>query len=215
MIELQDVSVTFQKQGGMRDVLRNVSATFEPRVNTGILATRGAGKTTLIRLLTRLQAPHSGRIVHSGSVSWPMTTNRTLLRTVSVRKNISFIASLYRSPVTELIQRVDMLAGLGPMLDSTIAELPREVAAAATYCMCLALGFDYYCTDEGPFIGSPEFRKRAAIYLEKMRYKRSLIIATRHPAIIREHCDVAYILHAGTLRRYDDPKEAIRDFKRL
>jgi len=215
MIELQDVSIQFQRNGGSRDVLRNVTTTFEPRVNTGILAHRGAGKSTLIRLLTRLMAPHAGRIVHSGSVSWPMTSQRTLLRTVSVRKNISFVASLYRSPPTELISRVDMLAGLGPMLDSRIAELPREVAAAATYCMCLALGFDYYCADESLFVGSPEFRKRAAIYLEKMRYKRSLIIATRHPAIIREHCDVAYILHAGTLRRYDDPKEAIRDFKKL
>jgi capsular polysaccharide transport system ATP-binding protein len=215
MIRLDGVTVRYRRSSGAHPVLENVSAAFEPRRNTGILGQRGTGKSTLIKLLGRLTRPDGGRVMHDGSVSWPLTSQRTFLMTVSIRKNIRFIAKLYRSHAPELIRLVDRMAGLGTMLDTPIRDLPREVRARATYSLCLALGFDYYIADEALFIGDPEFREGCRFYLQRMRHRRALIIATGHPNIIREHCDVVYILHAATLRRFDDTREAIRAFRAL
>jgi capsular polysaccharide transport system ATP-binding protein len=215
MIRFEGVSICYQHSGGPRVVLDDVRAIFEPRRNFAILAPRGAGKSTVIKLIGGLTRPDAGRILRDGSVSWPIASQRTFLRTVSVRNNIRFIASLYRSYAPDLIRQVDRMAGLGTLLDTPVVELPRELRVRATYSLCLALGFDYYIADDALFIGDQEFRSGCRFYLQRMRHRRSLIVATSHPNIAREFCDVVYLLTAATLRRFDDPREAIRAFRSL
>jgi ABC-type multidrug transport system fused ATPase/permease subunit len=58
--------VCFRYDQGDRQVLQNVSATIERGRMTAVVGPSGAGKTTLIGLLTRLYDPQSGRILVDG-----------------------------------------------------------------------------------------------------------------------------------------------------
>ena len=62
-LELQEVSFGYERG---RPVLRDVSMSVPPGTNVGIAGTTGAGKTTLISLLTRFYDPTSGRILLDG-----------------------------------------------------------------------------------------------------------------------------------------------------
>jgi putative ABC transport system ATP-binding protein len=62
-VEFDDV--TFAYPGG-EPVLREVSLTIAPRTKVAVVGETGSGKTTLAKLLTRLQDPGSGRVLLDG-----------------------------------------------------------------------------------------------------------------------------------------------------
>ena len=63
-IEFKNVS--FRYPGGQRDVLKNINLTIRPGETAVLVGLNGAGKTTFIKLLTRLYDPTSGEILLDG-----------------------------------------------------------------------------------------------------------------------------------------------------
>jgi ABC-type multidrug transport system fused ATPase/permease subunit len=59
-------NVSFRYPGTERDVIKNVSLTFNAGDTVVLVGLNGAGKTTLIKLLTRLYDPTEGRILLDG-----------------------------------------------------------------------------------------------------------------------------------------------------
>ena len=73
MIELKNVSKTFDSGTGEVDALKNVSLTIRDGDIYGIIGMSGAGKSTLVRCINLLEKPSSGEM-HSESPS--KSTNR-------------------------------------------------------------------------------------------------------------------------------------------
>jgi hlyB/msbA family ABC transporter len=68
-VELQEIvfdDVTFQYPGRTEAALLNFSATFSPGRTVALVGENGAGKSTIVKLLTRLYEPTSGRILLGG-----------------------------------------------------------------------------------------------------------------------------------------------------
>ena len=73
MIELSRICKSYSLPHGKRkDVLRDVSITFRPGVNMGILGLNGQGKSTLIRIISGSERPDSGTVTRRSRVSWPI-----------------------------------------------------------------------------------------------------------------------------------------------
>ena len=63
IVRVEGITKTF---GGTVNALGNVTLEFEPGIIYGLLGPYGAGKTTLIRVLTTLLRPDSGRAEVAG-----------------------------------------------------------------------------------------------------------------------------------------------------
>ena len=73
MIELSHIYKSYRlPHGKVKEVLYDVSITFRPGVNMGILGLNGQGKSTLIRIISGTERPDKGTIVRKGRVSWPI-----------------------------------------------------------------------------------------------------------------------------------------------
>ena len=66
MIELKNVSKTFDSGTGEVDALKNVSLTIEDGDIYGIIGMSGAGKSTLVRCINLLERPTSGEVIVNG-----------------------------------------------------------------------------------------------------------------------------------------------------
>lgn len=62
-IELKDVAFSYD---GTRDVLQDVSLTFEKGKNVAIVGANGSGKSTMLKLLTGMYRPSRGEIYYNG-----------------------------------------------------------------------------------------------------------------------------------------------------
>ena len=66
MIELKNVSKTFDSGTGEVDALRNVSLTIQDGDIYGIIGMSGAGKSTLVRCINLLERPTDGEVIVNG-----------------------------------------------------------------------------------------------------------------------------------------------------
>ncbi|MDO5044551.1 MAG: ATP-binding cassette domain-containing protein [Coriobacteriia bacterium] len=66
MIEVKDLSKTFDLKHSQHEALQNVNLTIENGDIYGIIGMSGAGKSTLVRCLNLLEKPSSGKIIVDG-----------------------------------------------------------------------------------------------------------------------------------------------------
>ena len=67
MIELKNISKTFQTPRGTKTLLSDFSLTVNDGVFLGISGESGAGKSTLLSIITGLQKPSSGKVLIDGT----------------------------------------------------------------------------------------------------------------------------------------------------
>ena len=87
MIELKNVSKTFESQNFSVEAVKNVSLTIEDGDIFGIIGLSGAGKSTLVRCINLLEKPTSGSVLIDG-VDITSLSKKELLNT---RHSISMI----------------------------------------------------------------------------------------------------------------------------
>ena len=66
MIELQNISKTFESADGAVEALRDVSLTIRDGDIYGVIGMSGAGKSTLVRCINLLERPSSGTVLIDG-----------------------------------------------------------------------------------------------------------------------------------------------------
>lgn len=66
MIELHNISKTFEGTGGKVDALHNINLTIEDGDIYGIIGMSGAGKSTLVRCINMLERPTGGEVIIDG-----------------------------------------------------------------------------------------------------------------------------------------------------
>lgn len=67
MIELKNISKTFQTPRGTKSVLSDFSLTVNDGTFLGVSGESGAGKSTLLSIITGLQKPSSGKVLIDGT----------------------------------------------------------------------------------------------------------------------------------------------------
>jgi ATPase subunit of ABC transporter with duplicated ATPase domains len=94
VVDLVDVSVTFDGAEGPREVLRGVTWLLGPGERTGILGANGAGKSTLLGLITGAVAPTSGRVKRGKTV-----------RVAALSQDLAKLADVADERVTDVVAR--------------------------------------------------------------------------------------------------------------
>ena len=87
VIEIKNLSKTYQSAAGEITALRDISLTINDGEIFGIIGLSGAGKSTLVRCINYLEKPTSGQVIVDGQDLGKLS-NKELLKT---RQNIGMI----------------------------------------------------------------------------------------------------------------------------
>lgn len=119
-LELQGVDLA---RGG-RAVLEAVSARFERERVTGVCGPSGAGKTSLLRCLNRLEEPHAGRVTIDD-------TDVRALPPIELRRRVGMI---FQTPVLfEGGVRANLTYGLDGIDDDVLAHSLESAGLSASF----------------------------------------------------------------------------------
>lgn len=208
MIELVDVSKDYHTRQGRRRVLDTINLQVRNGEKIGILGRNGAGKSTMIRMISGAELPTEGKIRRNMSVSWPLAFGGAFQGSLTGMDNLRFICRVYGADPKAAEPFVQEFSELGYYLREPVKSYSAGMRARLAFAISMAIEFDCFLIDEIVAVGDSRFHDKCHHELFERRRDRALIIVSHDSGYIREHCDRAAVLVQGKLHTFNDIEDA-------
>jgi len=215
MIRLERVWKSYPTSNGVKHILKDVSIEFPSGRSVGILGMNGTGKSTLVRILGAAEPPDKGKVIRDVRVSWPLGYSGGFQSDLTGRENCRFVARIYGEKPAYTEQFTEEFAELGEYFDLPLRTYSAGMRNRFAFAVSLACDFDCYLVDEALETGDARFREKFRLAFEERREGSALLLVSHNEQTIRRNCDMAAILHDGSLKMYEDLKEALDQYKFL
>lgn len=216
MIQFRSVTKTFRVGTTRKRVLDDVSFDISERQNLGIVGRNGAGKSTMIRLISGISLPDSGRITRGDlRVSWPLGFAGSFHSSLSGRENVRFAARVYGASIKKVTRYVEDFAELGDHFDMPLKTYSSGMKARLAFGLSMAIEFDVYLIDELTAVGDKNFRARCEAVFRERRETSSVIMASHSDGTLKKFCDTACVLEHGQLIFYPSVDAALNAYSEI
>ncbi len=215
MIRLRDVRKIYPTRHGNNLVLDGIGFDLAMGERLGVLGRNGAGKSTMVRLISGAERATSGTIERDMSVSWPLAFGGAFQHNLTGVDNVRFISRIYDQDIEENLAFVEDFAELGQYLLEPVRTYSSGMRARLAFAISMIIEFDCFLIDEIGAVGDARFHERCDFELFDKRADRAMVIISHDAAYVRDHCNRFAVLHDAKLTLYDDFELAYADFKEL
>ena len=209
MIHFDRLSKSYWTGGERKVVADAITATFPSRTSVALLGRNGAGKSTLMSLISGALSPDSGRILSSGTISWPVGFAGSFHPDLTGAQNVRFVARIYGVDTDTLCDFVNDFAELGTHYHMPIRTYSSGMKARLSFGVSMGIRFDTYLVDEVTSVGDAAFRTKSRLMFEDRLSRSGAIVAAHNPALLRQICTAGAVLEGGQLTYYADLEEAL------
>lgn len=205
LIEINDLSHSF----GEKRILNHISFTVEKGKVIGLLGPSGAGKTTLVNILTGQLKPGEGAVKtwKENLVSGIMMDSFGLYDRLTVWDNLKIFADIYRVPH----ERIDKLlegAKLSGAKKTVVSRLSKGMRNRVNFCRALLKDMDILYLDEPTCGLDPATTDQIHELIERERENGTTIFLTTHNMHeAQKLCDRIILLNEGTIVEQGAPEE--------
>jgi capsular polysaccharide transport system ATP-binding protein len=210
MIHLQNLHKTYTLNGRHKVVADDITATFPSGVAVALLGRNGAGKSSLLRMISGAMLPTSGKILSTGTISWPVGFAGSFNGELTGEQNCRFVARVYGVHTRELLHFVEDFAELGDHFHLPIRTYSSGMRSRLAFGLSMAVPFDTYLVDEVSAVGDAAFKAKSnRVFKERMKSAGAIVVAHSMP-MLRETCEAGAVLEKGKLVFFDDVEDAIQ-----
>ena len=210
MIKFQDINKYYPSRSGTVHVLKNINFSIEMGERLGIVGGNGAGKSTMIRLVSGSEQPSGGSIFRDMTVSWPLAFAGAFQTALTGYDNMRFICRVYGVNADKVVDFVRDFTELGSYLREPLRVYSSGMRARLAFALSMAVEFDCYLIDEVVAVGDLRFQQKCHIELFEKRKDRAMIIVSHSAAYLSSHCTKGALLEDGVLTVCDDVSDALR-----
>ena len=218
-IELKQICKSFHQ----KTVLNNITLHVEQGEIVGLLGPSGAGKTTLINIITGQLLPDKGTILFDGmemkkrdlSSVGIMMDDMGLYERLSVYDNLSFYARLYQVNKKRINHVLDG-AGLADAKKIPVHKLSKGMRNRVNFCRAILKDIHMLFLDEPTAGLDPTTMKEIHRLILSQKEKGTTILLTTHNMYEAQSlCDHIALLHQGTIIEYGTPEEICNRYNHL
>ena len=209
MIRLESLTKIFMLEGCRKVVMQDVNIEFPSGLSVALLGRNGAGKSTLLEMIAGTQAPTSGRIVSTGSISWQVGFAGSFHPELSGAQNIRFVARIYGVDTDQLVEFVEDFAGLGEHFHLPFRTYSSGMRSRLAFGVSMGIPFDTYLIDEVTSVGDAAFKAKSSAVLKERMKTAGAFVVSHSMRMVRSLCQVGVVLENGKLTYYDDIDAAI------
>lgn len=214
MIHLDTLTKFFPTRNGHKTIVEDLTATFPTGASVALLGRNGAGKSTLLKLIAGTIRPTYGRVLSTGSISYPVGFQGSFHPDLTGAQNTRFVARLYGVDSDGLIEYVEDFAELGDHFRMPLRTYSAGMKSRLSFGVSMGIPFDTYLVDEVTSVGDGAFRHKSVQVFDKRRETAGAIVVTHSPPMVRRLCSMAAVLEDGKLHFYDDIDAALEHHER-
>jgi capsular polysaccharide transport system ATP-binding protein len=199
MLSVEHVSKIYETRHGPYKVFDNVSFALQRGRNLGILGRNGAGKSTMIRLISGAERPTTGRIRRGMRISWPLAFTGAFAHNLTGLDNLKFVCRVYGVDYKPLVPFVEDFTELGAFFREPVMHYSHGMMTRLAFALSMAIEFDCFLIDEAMIVGDVRFHERCRYELFQKRKDRAFILVSHDVNAIKTYCENAVVLHEGRL----------------
>ncbi|MDA3876765.1 MAG: ABC transporter ATP-binding protein, partial [Halothiobacillus sp.] len=190
-------------------VLRKVSFRLGIGEAVGIVGQNGAGKCTLLKLITGTLRQSTGRIAVSGRISAILELGMAFDPDLTGRQNARHTAGLMgfgQQDIDRLMSSIESFAEVGEYFDEPVRTYSSGMQMRVAFSVATAARPEVLIVDEALSVGDAYFQQKCISRIKEFRKEgTTLLIVSHDRTAIQALCDRAILLVKGEMLMDGDP----------
>ncbi len=198
-------------------VLKDVSFEVGEGEVLGIIGKNGAGKTTILKILSRITEPTSGFVEIYGRVSSLLEVGTGFHPELTGRENIFLNGAILGMRKREIERKFDDIvsfAEIDKFLDTPVKRYSSGMYVRLAFAIAAHLEPEVLLVDEVLAVGDIAFQKKCLGKMEEVaRGGRTVLFVSHNMGAIRSLCQSAIWLDNGQIVKKGSVDEVVRDYE--
>lgn len=194
-----------------REVLKGISFNVRKGEAVGLIGHNGCGKSTTLKLLTRIIYPDEGSVIVRGRVSSLIELGAGFHPDMSGRENIYTNAAIFglnRKEIEEKIDDIIRFSELEEFIDNPVRTYSSGMYMRLAFSVAINVDADVLLVDEILAVGDVNFQKKCFDKLKEIKEQGTTIVIVSHSlGQIEEICDRSIWIDDGKIREQGAPLE--------
>ena len=194
-----------------RVVLNDISFSVKKGEAVGLIGRNGCGKSTTLKLLTKIIYPDSGSIEMCGRVSSLLELGAGFHPDMSGRENIYTNAAIFgltKKEIDERLEDIIEFSELQQFIDNPVRTYSSGMYMRLAFSVAINVNADILLIDEILAVGDANFQAKCFNKLREIKANGTTIIIVSHAlGQIEEICDKSIWIKDGQIEQEGDPRE--------
>lgn len=194
-----------------RQVLKDISFTVKKGEAIGLIGQNGCGKSTTLKLLTRIIYPDSGTISIKGRVSSLIELGAGFHPDMSGRENIYINAAIFgltRKEIDERLADIISFSELEDFIDNPVRTYSSGMYMRLAFSVAINVDAEVLLIDEILAVGDANFQIKCFNKLKEIKASGTTIVIVSHSlAQIEQICERSIWIHEGLVQIEGKPWE--------
>ncbi len=237
VIKLEDVSMVYkmptQKVDNLKEyiiklakgklehksftALQSVSFEVYAGERVGIIGNNGAGKSTMLKLISKIFKPTDGKVTLNGTIAPLLELGAGFDNELTGRKNIylnSAILGKSKEFIDGKIDDIIAFADLGEFIDVPLKNYSSGMKARLGFAVASQVDADIIILDEVLGVGDKDFKQKSSDKIRELINSGKTIILVSHSlSEIENLTDKCIWLEKGKIVKVGNSKEIVAEYK--
>ena len=196
--------------------LKEVSLTVRRGERVGIVGSNGAGKTTFLKILSRITEPTEGSVSIRGKLGSLLEVGTGFHPELTGRDNIFLSGAILGMSRREILSRFDEIVGFSGVekfINTPMKRYSSGMQVRLAFAIAAHLEPDVFLIDEVLAVGDMAFQEKCLGKMEQVASGgRTLLFVSHNMSALRSLCSTSILLDRGRVRMIGKTGDVIRAY---
>lgn len=195
--------------------LDGVSFQINQGESVAIIGRNGAGKSTVLKMITGVAFPTDGEVYVNGRVSALLELTAGFSANMTGRENIRFkcyVLGLKDDEIDEIEKKAIEFADLGEYIDQPVRTYSSGMRVRLGFAININTNPDILVIDEALSVGDSTFKKKCKEKISELIKRNITVLYVSHNKDIQDFCDRCIYLQKGKVIFDGTMKETLEKY---
>ncbi|WP_205764085.1 ABC transporter ATP-binding protein [Anaerovibrio slackiae] len=196
--------------------LNDVSLTIKKGETVGIIGKNGAGKSTILKIITGVLTPTSGSVQVNGRIASLLELGAGFDPEMTGIENIYMngtIMGYNKEEMDDRLQDIIDFADIGEFIHQPVKMYSSGMFARLAFAVNAFVEPDILIVDEALSVGDMKFQKKCTDKIEALRENGTTILFCSHDMhAVNELCNCVYWFRDGKIAKSGEPSSVISEY---
>lgn len=197
--------------------LRDIDFEIKKGEVLGIIGKNGAGKSTFLKILSKITKPTTGQIMANGRIASLLEVGTGFHQEMTGRENIFMNGSIMGMTKSEITRKFDEIvdfAGVERYVDTPVKRYSSGMVVRLGFAIAAHLEPEILVVDEVLAVGDAEFQKKAIGKMKEVSRNegRTVLFVSHNMTAVKGLCTSGFWMKDGMMHQSGEINSIVQDY---